>query len=184
MLDQSLKSRLLPHERILWSGRPKQGIVFQPRDILVIPFSVLWCAFAIFWTVMAFSANAPFFFPLVGGIFVCVGIFMVFGRLLFDAWVRKGMEYAVTDRRIIILQTRPVGKFSTVALERMPDLQLTERQDGRGTIRFGAQAPFFGHSGFAIWIPSLDPVPQFIAIDNVAGVFQTVQRAAEQRGQN
>lgn len=180
MQDEIFRSQLLPQERIMWSGRPGQGVIFQPLDGLLIPFTLLWCGFAIYWTISALTTNAPPFFILFGSIFVCVGLFMVVGRFWFDAWVRKATIYALTDRRVLVSQSRPFRKFTAVGLAQLPDIHLTERRDGRGTIRFGAARSFTGNSGLSIWVPSLDPVPQFIAIVDAPRVFQMIQNMAEQ----
>ncbi|TGT22819.1 PH domain-containing protein, partial [Mesorhizobium sp. M4B.F.Ca.ET.172.01.1.1] len=94
--NQLLQGRLLSHERILWSGIPAQGLLFSGRDIFLIPFSLLWGGFAIFWTYMATKQGAPLFFDAWGAMFVCIGLFFVFGRFIFDAWLRQRIHYAVT----------------------------------------------------------------------------------------
>ncbi|HXU99191.1 MAG TPA: hypothetical protein VG166_01680 [Caulobacteraceae bacterium] len=181
-MDQdAFRDRLLPGERLVWSGRPGQGIVFTGRDLFLVPFSILWCGFAVFWTVMASGDHAPQFFPLFGLLFVCVGLYFVAGRFVFDAWVRRGMSYALTDRRILILRSPPFNNFTALNLDRLPDAQLSESAGGRGTIRFGQRASAFGRQGMSYWSPALDPTPQFLAIDDVRSVFDKIQRSAQSR---
>lgn len=189
--------RLLPGERILWAGRPSTGILFTPRDVFLVPFSLLWCGFAIFWeaTVAVFDvhlsrssdsgsqAAMPGFFLLFGGVFVCVGLYFVFGRFAVDAWLRNSTRYAVTDRRILIARSGPLGAFMTLSLDRLPDVRLREGAGGRGTIQFGHQVSMFGNRGFGSWSPALDPTPQFLAIEGVRDVFNIIQRQANRADQ-
>jgi hypothetical protein len=88
------------------------------------------------------------------------------------------MYYAVTDGRVLILRSGPLSKFSAMSLDQLPDTNLTENADGRGTIRFGTAAPYWAGSGFSGWTPALDSTPQFLAIDDARRVFDHIQRAA------
>jgi hypothetical protein len=45
-----------PGERLLWSGQPRKGLRLRPTDAWVIPFSLIWCAFAVFWEIMALTS--------------------------------------------------------------------------------------------------------------------------------
>ena len=79
--------------------------------------------------------------------------------------------------RTIEARAGPFAKLTSVSLERIPDMQLTEWAAGRGTIRFGLAAPYWGSAGWGAWSPSTDPTPQFIGIDDAQGVFDRIQRA-------
>ena len=39
--SQPLQPYLMPGERIVWSGQPKQGIAFTSSDLIAIPFSLM-----------------------------------------------------------------------------------------------------------------------------------------------
>jgi len=182
----SFQGRLLPREHILWSGLPTQGLFFTSRDMFLIPFSLVWCGFAIFWTYTATKQGAPLFFDAWGAMFICIGLFFVFGRFAVDAWLRRRISYAVTDKRILIMRTAPFANFTSIDLERLPDIQLTGEGEKRGSLRFGAATSFFGNPGgwpqsryqnFASWSPALDPVPQFIGIEDPSKVFDIVTKA-------
>jgi hypothetical protein len=176
MSDAEFSGRLLSGERVLWSERPAAGLLVTGRDAFLIPFSIIWCAFVVFWTFGAASAGGTF--ALFGLPFVVFGLFFSIGRFVLDAWIRGGMRYAVTDRRILILKTRPSNNFTAVDLDRLPQIEVSERSNGRGTLRFGASTSLFaaGRTGFSVWMPSLDPTPQFIAIPAARQVFDLIQR--------
>jgi hypothetical protein len=180
MDDETIRSRLLSGERIVWSGRPGQGLILSPRDGLLIPFSLAWCGFAVFWTVGATGMDAPGFFDLWGAMFICIGLYFVFGRFLVDAWTRRRMFYAVTDKRVLIARAKPFSKFTAISLSQLPNVDLDERRGGRGTIRFGEEISIWGNRGVGGWTPALDPTPQFIAIEDAHRVFDLIQRKAGQ----
>jgi hypothetical protein len=171
----------LPGEKLLWSGAPAQGLLLTGRDWFMIPFSLLWggvVSFALFTTVVRRQID-PFTLVFLS-VFALMSLYIVAGRFLLDAWVRRQTSYAVTNKRILISRSAPFASFTSVRLDRLPDMSLSERADGRGTIRFGPQQPWFGtgSGGFSAWMPALDPTPQFIAIENARSVFDQIQRAS------
>ena len=84
-----LQSSLAPGESLLWCGRPRQGVMFRKADALMIPFSVMWAGFAVFWVIGAKSSGAPAPFWSFGLIFVAIGLYLVVGRFVVDAMVRN-----------------------------------------------------------------------------------------------
>jgi len=176
-----LKDHLLDSEKIIWSGRPIQGILFTGRDWLLIPFSLLWGGFAIFWESSVIAlARTPIFIKLWGVPFVLVGVYLIFGRFLLDAWSRKRIYYAITNKRILISRSGPFGKLTAMNLNQLPEASLSESANGLGTIRFGqASSPWARGNGFSSWSPAFDPTPQFIAIENARAAFNQIQRATQ-----
>ena len=176
MIVDPFYDKLLPGERIVWSGQPAQGIIFGPRDLVLIPFSIVWGGFAIFWESLVLSkGNVPMFFALWGVPFVLVGLFLIFGRFLADAYVRSRTAYAITDRRVLIARAKPFAAFTSLSLDQLAQVQLVEGPCGRSTIYFGPR-PSFGRYGYGAWMPALDSTPQFLAVQNaqhVLGIIST-----------
>lgn len=124
-------------ERLLWSGVPKRGLVLRPADALMIPFSIMWGGFAVFWESRVIQTGAPFFFRLWGIPFVLVGAYITVGRFMYDAWRRAGVTYGLTNDRVIIATSGPFPALQSLNLRTLTDITLTERPDGTGTIAFG-----------------------------------------------
>lgn len=126
-------------ETILWKGKPEKGHIFSTQDLLMFPFSILWCGFAVFWEAGVISSGAPFFFQLWGIPFVCVGLYMVFGRFLWIAYIRKRTAYVITTQKIIRARGNKVDMLDG---KTMPSVYVTAHRDGTGTIRFGHPTSF------------------------------------------
>lgn len=126
-LSQPFQPYLFPGERILWSGQPKQGLMFTGKDKLLIPFSLLWGGFAIFWNAMVWLApsiaspgsNPDWFFKLWGLPFLVVGLYVIAGRFFHDAHIRKNLFYAVTDQRILTLRGSKIVSLDVYRLPRL-----------------------------------------------------------------
>jgi len=172
--DQQIADQfdLDPGERLLWTGYPVLGIRLRASDGYLVPFSLMWGGFAIFWEVMVFREDAPFFFRLWGVPFVAVGLYLIVGRFFWDAYCRGRTVYALTDRRIIIVD----GGFSrtsrTVNLKTLPELSLTERRDGSGDIALGVSAGFSG-----LWPSRGVQAPALELLPNVREVFNLIRQA-------
>lgn len=96
---------LQPGERLLWQGCPDPGVVFARQDLFLIPFSVLWCAFAALWEASAVAART-WVGALFGAPLVAFGLYLVAGRFLYKWRDRRRTRYAVTDQRVLVLRLR------------------------------------------------------------------------------
>ena len=107
----AVQPELVSGESVLWAGQPNGSIVFHREDFFLIPFSLLWGGFAIFWELgvtglSGFSRGhgVPVFFELWGLPFVVIGQYFIWGRFFYAAWLKKQTHYAVTNRRVLVVQ--------------------------------------------------------------------------------
>lgn len=186
-------SLLLPGEQLLWSGRPARGVRLRPRDWGLIPFTVLWCGFAIAWTAGTYAMGAPLWFSAFGLLFVAVGLYITVGRFFHDAWLRGRLHYAVTDRRVLLYRGGSGGTLRSLEVDRLPELTIESvRADGSGTLRF--EAPHYtvgtasrSRHGFPrrakarrddAMVPALGKALVFLDVPDVQEVYRIVGEAA------
>jgi hypothetical protein len=186
--ENPIVARLDPGEKLLWSGQPKQGVRLQPQDALMIPFSLMWGGFALFWEAGVLGlvhlntnnhvANKPPLFMVLWGIpFVLIGLYMIFGRFFYDAALRKKTYYGVTNRRVIILKNLFSFNLASFDLVSSSNLNINERSDGSGDILFGSP------NSFTSSMPSGWPnsrrtvVPGFYLLPNAREIFNLIRDA-------
>ncbi|MBL7943439.1 MAG: hypothetical protein JNM00_11760 [Flavobacteriales bacterium] len=173
-----LREHLHAHERILWTGKPRQGIVFTKADFFMIPFSVFWLGFAVTWTVIAFNA-APFF-GLFGLPFVAVGCMMAFGRFIRDRKLRAQTIYALTDSRVILFRNGKRAELVSFDLHTLSYSEFRENGDGSGTIFLSQPLPFAQNFRALDWSQSRK-VPALEQIQDVRAVYQKIMTAQRNR---
>ncbi|MFN3557800.1 MAG: hypothetical protein ACK4UQ_00840 [Brevundimonas sp.] len=181
-MSEGIGGYLRADEKVLWRGRPQQGIRFVGQDVFMVPLSLLWAG----GVVAIFSVGGgeitgmgfPFMlFPLIFGV---AAFYITIGRLIHDAWIRSNIEYALTDRRIVILKTGLGSDLTTLDIGRLDQISFKPRGD-RGDILFGPAQSFFGFGGrsfrnsFSLWTPSLSETPQFIGVENGRRLFDQIE---------
>ncbi|MEO1645680.1 MAG: PH domain-containing protein [Chloroflexota bacterium] len=170
---------LLPDEELLWSGKPASGSIFSAQDIFLIPFSLLWGGFALFWTSSTAGMGAPPFFLLFGTLFVVIGQYLIWGRFVHKYWVRRGTTYAITDKRVFVLNqafganltTYQIDKLDTVILKRRAVLfeessLLSSKRNGWATWSGDMHAGLYGLSD----------------AERVFGILQSIIHEKQKRG--
>jgi hypothetical protein len=105
--------------------------------LYLIPFSLLWGGFAIVWETVAVTHGGPWFMCLWGLPFVLLGLYLIIGRFLWDAYARSRTSYAITHDSAIIRRDYPHGGLQTMYLPMVAGITLTTASDGSGTILFG-----------------------------------------------
>ena len=176
-LEDDLHSHLDPGEKLLWAGRPAQGIVFSALDWYLIPFSVVWLGLVLhgFWRGLTKTPG-----PMVGlvsALFVGIGIYWLIGRFFVDSFYRARLVYGVTERRAIIASGVFRGSVKSIDLSSLSGLKLEERGDGSGTISFGDQPSYGWHGpGFQASAGS-----QFFRVADVKNVYSIVREAMQRQ---
>ena len=177
VVPPQLTSELATSETVVWFGQPRQGIVLRSVDAFLIPFSLLWGGFAIFWEISTFVIGAPAFFSLFGLIFVVIGIYLIVGRFFVDAKQRTQTFYAVTNDRVIIVSGLFSRTVKSIDLKTLGEMSLSERRDGRGSIVFGsALAPEWLQGSMPGW-PGMGTrqASRFELIENARKVYELVR---------
>jgi hypothetical protein len=180
MLAQSAHAEIQPYlepdEELLWSGAPRHGLVLRSSDIFMIPFSVLWGGFAIFWEVAVISSGASIWFVVWGVPFVVIGLYMMIGRFFLDDLMRRKTSYAVTDRRIVIVSGIRQRQIKSLDLRTLTDVSLTELSRGEGNVTFGPVAPWGWWAPPGAW-PGMQQSPMFELIPEAWGVYNLIRNA-------
>ncbi len=177
IVERELSAQLESGERLRWSGVPGQGFLLRSSDAFLIPFSLLWGGFAIFWETSVLRSGAPLSFQIWGLPFVLIGLYVIAGRFVADAKQRARTAYGVTDRRILIISGLVSKHVQSVALNSLTDITLTEKSDGTGTIRFGPSHPATRWFGQGAW-PGMGAYssPCFEAIPHVKDVYARIRQ--------
>jgi hypothetical protein len=179
-MPEEVSQALERGERLLWVGAPRQGLKLRSADLLLIPFSLLWGGFAVFWesSVLAIP-NSPWFMKLWGIPFVLIGLYLIVGRFFVDAKMRKNAIYAVTSQRVLIFSGIFRRETKSLTLRNIPEVSVVSARDGGGTISFGSPPAYSGFAGGIPGWPGSGRMlpPQFEMIDDVAAVATLVREA-------
>lgn len=190
-VENPIATRLDPGEKLLWFGQPKQGVRLQRQDVFLIPFSLMWGGFAIFWEagVLGFglfghsahhdpaNMGVTLFMSLWGIPFVLIGLYIIVGRFFYDAASRRKTFYAVTDRRAIVLKSLWTMNLASYDLYSLGTLNFSEGSDGSGAILFGTPSPMSWASAGGWPSTGRYAVPGFYLLPNAREIFNLIRDA-------
>lgn len=177
-----IRAQLDAGESLLWHARPRQGLVLRGWDAWFIPFSLLWCGFALrnlnMGPLMAHSAPAR----LHALFFMFIGLYLLVGRFFLDAWRRSRTVYALTQQRAIIVSGIAARSVQSISLRNLAELNLSLRGRDVGTIVFGPlDNGLYGARTGAMPAFGVPLSPRFELIGNAKAVYELVRQ--EQRRQ-
>ena len=154
----------------------------------MVPFSLLWGGFAIFWEagVLGYWGNGPrsgtpsLFMAIWGIPFIVIGQYMIWGRFVYDAWLKRRTYYALTNRRVLVLQEGWKRKTSSMYMEAIPTI--VREGTTVGTLWFGTKYPVIAGRGQKTRGMSrfdVKDVPVFADIDDVNSVHRLAEELRE-----
>ena len=129
-----------PGEMLLWEGKPDDRLfVLTAADAIMIPFSLLWGGFALFWNLGVWAMGAPFFFKLWGLPFLVVGAYITVGRFFVDQRIRQKTVYALTTKRAFIATSAFGRKLRDKPIR--PETAINYAPGKSASITFGGVTP-------------------------------------------
>lgn len=181
----TVQAELGATERLLWADQPAQGLKLRSSDVFMIPFSLMWGGFALFWEYSVLQDGAPLFALLWGIPFVLIGLHMLVGRFFTDARIRKNTFYGLTDERIVIISGWFKKRVTSINLRTLDEVSLSEHSDGSGTIVFG-NAPLASASMSGLSLPGANQpqTPRFEFIKDARTVYEQIRAAQKDAAQS
>ena len=187
---EAVQPELTSSESILWAAQPNTSVIFHREDLYLIPFSLLWGGFAIFWEAgvagywgTAARHSEPSAFMMLWGIpFVLIGQYLIWARFIVAAWKKRKTFYALTNRRAIVVQNGWSRRTASAYLDTLPTLIKEGSSNGIGTLRFTpAESMWSGRrSSWGAWDGmSIDDVPVFRDIEDLDSIYQLVSEQRE-----
>jgi hypothetical protein len=138
-------------ERLLWTGRPPQGLRFRKKDVPTAILGMVWTGFAVFWTWSVWQEESDLMPALFGGLMVLIGLYQFIGQFFLEAVIRARTWYGVSDLRVVILTEAPARSVQSMDLAELPDVTLEAEGIDGGVIQFGADdavtVPAAGYPG-------------------------------------
>lgn len=134
-----IQALLQPGETVVWTGAPQGLPSLSRRQGAAVAFNLAWWASLLFvgWSMRAFAGS-----PLL----IALGVFVGIGALQ-DSWRtgrwlagRIGVHYALTDRRVLVLD-RKGGLKAEASLLTVHAFRAAPATGARGTILLGEDPP-------------------------------------------
>lgn len=177
MRAAAVQALLKPGETVVWTGAPQGQLFLSRRQGAAIVFNLIWWLILLSaaWSMRAF-AESPLL--IVIGLFVAIGALQDSwrtGRWLFG---RIGEHYALTDRRVLVLD-RKGGARAEVGLLTAPPFRAAPATGARGAILLGEDAPLIDLTrGRVLRINPEEDAPQLSDVVGHLAVLELIRKTA------
>ena len=177
--QQAIEGELLDGEKILWTGQPDPSKIFTAADLFLIPFALFWISMPTMGGVSMLKdgdfSGALFIVP-----FLLIGSYLLVGRFFYKSWAKRKTYYAVTDRRVIVINGGLKHRIAASFIRDIVAVNSSINKNGEGMVIFGNASIFaasFGNSGFGTAENQTAPLPPiFYDLKNAQEVLDLVNR--------
>lgn len=117
--------------------------------------------------------------------FVVIGQYLIWGRFVYDAWLKRRTYYAVTNRRVLTVQDGWNRNTRSTYLETIPEI--VREGSAVGTLWLGPKLPLMAqrgsqHRSLSRYSVGLGPA-SLADIDDVDSVYRLIMEAREKTRQ-
>ena len=107
--------------------------------------------------------------------FVLVGQYVIWGRFLYSAWKKRRTHYAVTSRRVLVVQDGWKRQMASVYIDTLPILIKEGNSSGIGALRFAQQEFMWSERrGWGAWDGMAVGSVSTFRNEDVASVYRLV----------
>jgi len=135
-------------EQELLEIAPIANKVFNTGDWLMVPFTLVWLSFALFWEAGVYwqyqktqgsTYAMPIGFLVFGGFFVLIGLYIAIGRFFYKAYEKRHTKYVLTNKKAMVIKELFGAKeVRSIDLDKAETIDRTVNKDGSGSIYFGS----------------------------------------------
>ena len=177
-----IQPELFAGESIRWAGQSNTSVIFHKDDSFLVPISLFWGGFMMLWEAevagLLRPRNPNILLVLIGIPFVLAAQYLIWGRFLHAAWKKKRTFYALTTRRVIVVQHGLQRQTASANIDALPTLTRENGPNGTGTVRFAKwemEHPGAQQLGFTRFdVMAIGRVPTFLDIDDVDSVYRLI----------
>ena len=170
-----LQPTLDSDERLLWAGRPRQGLMLRASDTYRIPYSIVILCFSLFFEYQVLTMEAPGGLAVWGALGIGSCLYFAVGRFFYDSYRRARTYYGVSDKRLLLKVRR---KLTSLDFPEASQMELDLHSPPRGTITFGI--PESAKLWFTEAWSGESEAPRFDSIDQAKQIHDLIrtQRSA------
>lgn len=143
---EMFRNDLMSEEKILWVGRPDTSVIFNAKDIYTFAFGLVWLGLLIYTAAGQAHSNMPLTISsiidlfskqnLMFYLFFGLGVFFIVGNVILRNVYKRFFHYAVTNKRILFLNTLFRHTLTTEFINTLPGVDKRVRNSGIGTLTF------------------------------------------------